>query len=54
VHEILFVCFVLYGIFLNSNIITKQEPVEPGDAPREGFGHRKVYKKMNKGQKLQN
>jgi hypothetical protein len=21
----------------------KQEPVEPGDAPRIGFGHRKVY-----------
>jgi hypothetical protein len=46
----------------------KQEPVEPSDAPWEGFGHRKVYLlkcqsyvpdkiqsvKMNKGQWLQN
>jgi hypothetical protein len=26
----------------NFNLDMKQEPVEPGDDPREGFGHRKV------------
>jgi hypothetical protein len=30
-----------YNIYLLRHI-NKQEPVEPGDAPREGFGHRKV------------
>jgi DNA-binding Xre family transcriptional regulator len=27
----------------------KQEPVEPDDAPRVGFGHRKVLNKLTKG-----
>jgi hypothetical protein len=29
----------------NTYINTVQESVEPGDAPREGFGHKKVYKR---------
>jgi hypothetical protein len=33
----------------NNSDKTEQELVEMGDAPRVGFGHRKV-KKMNKGQ----
>jgi hypothetical protein len=30
-------------LLVMTNHYVKQEPVEPGDAPRLGFGHRKVY-----------
>jgi hypothetical protein len=34
----------LFGVYNEiKHLKTKQEPFEPGDAPRIGFGHRKVY-----------
>jgi hypothetical protein len=32
-----------YNRITQTSLFKKQEPVEPGDAPRIGYGHRKVY-----------